>query len=99
MKGILMLKEVIEEDPNNELALLNLGLFSMQSGQYEKAIDRFKILISVNPKNGEAKIFLGQSYAGLGKNQEARKIFEEVIKNETDSLLQMAAKEYLSQLK
>lgn len=99
MKGILMLREVIQEDPKNELALLNLGLFSMQSGQFEKAIDRFKSLISINPRNGEAKIFLGQSYAGLGKEKEAEKIFRDLIETETDSLLQMAAKEYLLQLK
>lgn len=99
MQGIAMLKQIVEEDPKNEIALLNLGLFSMQSGQYEKAVDRFKTLISANPENGEAKIFLGQSYAEMGQTQDAKKIFEEIISQSTDSLLRVAAKEYLSQLK
>ncbi len=99
MQGITMLKQIVEDDPNNELALLNLGLFSMQSGQYEKAVDRFKTLISANPNNGEAKIFLGQCYAEMGKTQDAKNIFEEIISQSTDSLLRVAAKEYLAQLK
>ena len=34
MQGILKLREIIEKDPDNEFVLLNLGLLSMQTGQF-----------------------------------------------------------------
>ena len=37
MRGIKMLLEIVKEEPNNVEALWNLGLFSVKSGQYEKA--------------------------------------------------------------
>ena len=40
MQGIMMLREVLEEDPKNELALFNMGMLSIQSGQYDKAVER-----------------------------------------------------------
>src|SRR5690606_31192565 len=33
MQGIMMLREVLAQDPQNELALFNLGMLSIQSGQ------------------------------------------------------------------
>lgn len=47
MQGIAMLKEVLEEDPNHKEALWQLGMFSVQSGQYDKAIERFEALLKV----------------------------------------------------
>ena len=41
MKGITLLKEVLEEDENNTEALYYLGVFSIQSGQFDKGIGRF----------------------------------------------------------
>lgn len=42
MRGIMMLREVLQEDPDNVEAHWHLGLFSIQSGQYDKALERFK---------------------------------------------------------
>ena len=39
MQGIMMLREILVEDPKNETALFNMGMLSVQSGQYDKAID------------------------------------------------------------
>lgn len=50
MRGVMMLKEVLEEDPNNEQALFWLGEFSMVSGQWEKALGRFQTLNELFPE-------------------------------------------------
>ena len=42
MQGIMLLLDVVKQDPNNRNANLNLGMFAMKSGQYEKAVNRFK---------------------------------------------------------
>jgi hypothetical protein len=45
MKGITMLLDVVKEDPKNSRANFNLGLFSMQSRQFDKAVDRIKTVV------------------------------------------------------
>ena len=51
MVAIGMLLDVLRDDPNHEKALMWLGNFSMMSGQWEKAIDRFHQLSQLFPEN------------------------------------------------
>jgi tetratricopeptide (TPR) repeat protein len=71
MQGIKMIREVLEKEPDNQLALFNLGLLSMQSGQYERAVERFERLLVINPKDINACLLLGQSLINLNKPKEA----------------------------
>ena len=70
MKGITLLLGVVKEDPKNIKANMNLGMFSMKSGQFQKAVDRFKTVIAVNA-TPEAWFYLGTSYENLGMKSEA----------------------------
>lgn len=70
MQGIQLLLEVVKSDPKNLKANLNLGLFSMKSGQYEKAVERFKTVISLEP-SAEAWFYLGSSYENMGMKSDA----------------------------
>ena len=70
MQGIQLLLGVVKEDPKNLKANLNLGLFSMKSGQFDKAVERFKTVIAINP-NPEAWFYLASSYENLGLIDEA----------------------------
>ena len=72
MRGIMMLREILEEDPDNVEAHWHLGLFSVQSGQYDKALERFKKVIELDPKNfPDAWFYLGRTYATLDSNDQA----------------------------
>jgi tetratricopeptide (TPR) repeat protein len=90
MSGILMLREVLDTDPTNELALFNLGILSMRSNQYSKAADRFRQILTNNPENTKAKFYLGLTLVELGKKDEARKVLAEVKKEEKDPVIQQA---------
>lgn len=90
MQGILMLREVIDTDPTNELALFNLGILSMRSNQYSKAADRFRQILTNNPANTKAKFYLGLTLVELGNKEEARKVLSEVKKEEKDPVIQQA---------
>ncbi|KAA6440578.1 tetratricopeptide repeat protein [Dyadobacter flavalbus] len=90
MQGILMLREVIDTDPTNELALFNLGILSMRSNQYSKAADRFRQILTNNPANTKAKFYLGLTLVELGDKEQARKILSEVKKEEKDPVIQQA---------
>ena len=70
MQGIQLLLDVVKEDPKNQKANMNLGMFSMKSGQFQKAVDRFKTVIDVKP-TPEAWFYLGTSYENLGQKPEA----------------------------
>lgn len=98
MKGIQMLREVVEEDENNELALYNLGLLSMQSGQYDKAVDRFRKVVDLNPAHLQAQFFLGVSYFETGKKKKARRQFEQVKEISDDPEVLANADNYLNKL-
>ena len=51
--GIQRLLAVVKQDPNHEKAIYHLGLFSIKSGQLEKAEKRFEKLILLQPENQE----------------------------------------------
>lgn len=51
--GIQKLLGVVRQDSNNVRAIYHLGLFSIQSGQFEKAEKRFEKLILLQPENQE----------------------------------------------
>ncbi len=70
MKGILLLRDVVKEDPKNIKANMSLGLFSMRTGQYEKAIARFKVVTSQTGQS-EAWFYLASSYENIGMKEQA----------------------------
>lgn len=75
MQGIQLLLGVVKEDPNNIKANMNLGLFSMKSGQFEKAVTRFKTVNSVKA-TPESWFYLASSYENLGQKTDAIAAYE-----------------------
>jgi tetratricopeptide (TPR) repeat protein len=70
MQGIAMLLDVVKKDPTNLKANLSLGIFAIKSGQFDKAITRFKDIIKIKP-SPDAYFYLATAYENLGKNEEA----------------------------
>jgi uncharacterized protein HemY len=88
MKGIRILKRIAEEHPEKAEAQWHLGRFSIRSGQYEKAAERFEKVLSIAPQTyQDAYLYLGKTYATLGdtaKAIERLKSYRERVK--TDSV-------------
>ncbi|MEI6594081.1 MAG: tetratricopeptide repeat protein [Bacteroidota bacterium] len=76
MKGVQILKEVVAKDSNNLQAIFSLGMLSIQSGQLDKAILRFKKLISLQPFNPEYYYYLADLYAKTGQKEQAIHTYE-----------------------
>lgn len=57
MKGIVMLREVVAKDPLNINANIELGRFSMMSGQYDKAIERFNAVLQKDSLHLQSRYF------------------------------------------
>lgn len=76
MSGITMLLEIVEQEPEHLKANYNLGLFSMRSRQFDKAVDRFNTVIKQTPNNAEVWFYLATSYENIGLNQDAIRAFQ-----------------------
>lgn len=99
MQGITLLREVLAINPKHETAILNMGFFSIRSGQYDKAIERFESLLLINPALIETYLYLGESYQQLGKKKQAIKQFERFLHYSEDEELKKEVKSYINQLK
>ena len=65
MKGILQMRSLSEKYPENADLQWNMGLFSIQSGQYEKAVARFEKVINIDAQRLDAYVQLAMSYVEL----------------------------------
>lgn len=99
MQGITMLREVLATDPRNEQALFNMGMLSIQSGQYDRAKERLEELVSYYPNHVQGHLLLGVAFMNSGEKDKAREQFELVKKLDLDPAVQAAADSYLQDLK
>jgi cytochrome c-type biogenesis protein CcmH/NrfG len=98
MQGIALLLEVVKKEPNNWNANLNLGMFAMKSGQYEKAVGRFKTLIA-QKQELEPTFYLAESYKQLGMKKEAIDAYQKCKEMMPDPVFGQRIDEYIKELK
>lgn len=99
MQGIRMLREVATDDPKNEFALFSLGMLSIQSQQYDRAVDWLTKLVDVNPQHLQGQVFLGVALANAGEKEKAQAQFEKARKMTTDQSVIATIDSYLKDLK
>ncbi|MFI5221488.1 MAG: tetratricopeptide repeat protein [Bacteroidia bacterium] len=100
MKGVLMLKEILTKDSNNSQAIYSLGMLSIQSGQLDKAEQRFYKLTLLQPFNPDYYYYLADVYAREGKTEKAIQTYEtcktlvkeERSKKDIDNIIQKLKK-------
>lgn len=80
MQGVQMLLGITREKPDNVPANLMLGRLAIQSGQFDKAVQRFETVLKSEPENTEALYFLAEAYKGKGNKQKAIELFEKCKK-------------------
>jgi Flp pilus assembly protein TadD len=71
----------------------------VQSGQYDKAIERLEELEKINPENIQGQLLLGVAYMNKGDKAKAKQQFEKVKKLDKDPSVQATADSYLNDLK
>ncbi len=85
MAAIGMLLDVLREDPNHEKALMWLGNFSMMSGQWDKALDRFHQLSQLHPENEMYTLNKAQALLQTGDTTKALEVANEYINTYPDA--------------
>lgn len=71
MQGILMLRTLNQKAPDNVLVLNTLARLAIQTGQYDKAIERLSKAWSLEENNLTTACLLAQAYEGAGENAKA----------------------------
>lgn len=66
MKGILMLRELNETYPENVGVLYNLGRLAMQTGQFDRAIERLEQALAFDAENRQINCLLAEAYKQTG---------------------------------
>lgn len=99
MKGISMLLELAEKHPDNWRIHLNLGMFSLQSNQLEKAKSRFERVLDLQPKQAEALYFMGHLYVLDGDTSRAIEMMTSALNASEDGTLSDEINAYINELK
>lgn len=99
MTGISLLREVLQKDSTNIEANLQLGLFSVTSQQYDKAIARFQRILRIDSTHIDMYVYLGDTYLSMGKKQEAIKSYENYRERVKDTLIIRNIDDYIKKLK
>ena len=97
MQGIMLLREVVAADPENVNANLNLGMFSMKSGQFDKAISRFETVVKKQP-SAENYAMLAESYEQSGNKEGAIKALKKAKEYIIDPQILNGVDEYIKKL-
>ena len=79
MQGILTIRKILEINPDNVDASYQLGLFSLQTGQFARAVQRFEKVLTLEEDNDNARYQLAYASAQIGEKEKARRLLDEII--------------------
>ena len=99
VKGITLLREVLEQDPRNQKVLYNLGILAIQSNQYDKAAERLAELTKINPNSVEGQFYLGVALARLRREAPAQAAFDKAKSLSNDPALAASIEEEMAKLR
>ncbi len=71
MKGVLMLRDLVDKHPQNTAVLNNLARLAIKTGQYEKALERLGKSIKIEPDNPYTLSLLIEANVQSGKKEKA----------------------------
>jgi tetratricopeptide (TPR) repeat protein len=76
MEGITLIKKVVDRNPENIYGQMMLALGGKKSGQYDKAIERFLLIVKKEPDNIEAIFHIAECYDLKGDKANAIVYYE-----------------------
>jgi Tfp pilus assembly protein PilF len=74
-----VLKSMLAQDPANAFARYGLAMEYVNSGQFEQAIAEFQALFASNPDYPAAYYHAGRTFEKLGREDDARTIYQRGI--------------------
>jgi tetratricopeptide (TPR) repeat protein len=99
MKGISLLRSIEKTDSSNVKLQMTFALFSVKSGQLEKAVLRFKKVLQIDSTAIEVYLHLADAYEKLNQPQLSLKMLETYQSKTTDPVIKMEIGKYIEQLR
>jgi Flp pilus assembly protein TadD len=99
MQGISMLRDLANKNPKNTSVLLALGQLSVRSGQYDKAIERYQEVVTIEANNLRAYYALAQLYQSLGRTEDAVKAYNKCLEISDDDKFKSDIQQNIKKLK
>lgn len=99
MKGIAMLREVEKTDSNNVKLQMTFALFSVKSGQFDKAIKRFEKVVRIDPSFIEAYLHMADAYDQMGDKAKTIEMLEKYESLTTDMFAKKEVRKSIEELK
>ena len=80
-EAVVAFRQVVQQNPNDALAYMKLGLAYSGLHQYRETVNVMKMAISIKPEvvDAEAYYQLGNAYTALGKHSDALKAFTQAL--------------------
>ncbi len=99
MKGVGLLREIVQKKPDDIPANMLLGEMSIQSGQLDKAIPRFETVLKKDPSNVDAMVYLAQVYEAKNEKSKAIELLERAKKTVNSPQFSRNVDEHINSLK
>ncbi len=98
-RSIALFKEVLDKDPKNIQALINLAYQELHSGKYPEAESYYRRVLLLTPGNANLEAGLGETLLAEKQTRAAMKAFKQALEdnpNQSLALLEMGRSEVLS---
>lgn len=79
MQGVMQIRDLANEHPESIKAQYTLGLMSMNTGQFEKAVERFEKVLALDPNDITAYRLKGRSHLEMGDTTAAAASFDKAM--------------------
>jgi tetratricopeptide (TPR) repeat protein len=73
------LQDIVQKDPNNLKAWIEIGNIRMDMSRFNEAIDAYQKALSLDPKNVDVRVDMGTCYRNIGKPDVALNEFQKAI--------------------
>lgn len=98
MKGISLLKEVERTDSNNVKLQLSFAFFSVESGQLDRAAERFRKVLAIDSNYIEAYLHLADVYQRQGEIDTTVQMLTAYARRTSDPTAKIEVNKYIQQL-
>ncbi len=76
---VRILRDMVQKDPRNLKAWIELGNISMDTNRFNEAIDAYQNALALDPKNVDVRVDMGTCYRNTGKPDIAIQEFRKAI--------------------
>ena len=73
MKGIMMLRDLNQNEPENVKVINQLARLAIRTNQFDRAIERLTKALTIDPNNKTSNCLIAQAYGAIGNTAEAEK--------------------------